>query len=50
MVFFNDLKNIFLTVSLRQIFCGIIALKWNMIYELRVVSYELQVTSYEMKA
>ena len=38
------------TVSLRQIFCGIIALKWNMIYELRVASYDLQFTSYELKA
>ena len=47
---FRDLMNIFLTVSLRQIFCGIIALTWNMIYELRVASYELQVTSYELKA
>ena len=38
---FSDLMNIFPTVSLRQIFCGIIALKWNVIYELRVASYEL---------
>ena len=47
---FSDLMKIFLTVSLRQIFCGIIALKWNMIYELRVASYELQFTSYDLKA